>query len=66
MQNISTRKDMMITMNNKVNKNISPSLQSCESQKNSKTPARDVEITREKGQYILFLKSKKGEGKKAT
>lgn len=64
MQNISTRKDMITKMNNKINKNRLSSLKSCEASKDSKTSANRIEIKQEKGQYILFLKSKKdGENK---
>lgn len=65
MQNISTRKDMIIKMNNKINKDRLSSLKSCEASKGSKTSANRIEIKQEKGQYILFLKSKKdGENKR--
>ena len=70
MQNISTRKDMTIKMNHKkiskINKNRLSSLKSCETPEGRKTPINHIEIKQEKGQYILFLKSKKEEGNKKS
>jgi len=51
--------------NNKINKNRL-SLKSCETPEGSKNSANHIEIKQEKGQYILFLKSKKDEKNKKS